>query len=418
VGLGTLFGMMYFVQGFAEPTAGLISQPLKSLLREWGHSVAEITTFMMLVGIPWFIKPLYGLLSDYVPLAGRRRKSYLILTTAMTVAGLLAVWLAPLGPGSATWLLIMLLPPTVGVAFSDVVIDALMVEKGQPLGLTGRLQSVQWAMIYAATVLTGTLGGWLSEGGRQREGFLICCVLTAVTLVLSVSAVREPRVPRSPASFRAAVRELGRASLSPVVQGVGGFIFLWNFNPFSSDLLYLYMVDEMKFTEQFYGDTLSLSAVASIVACVTYGLYCRLVPLRWLLHVSIVLGILSTAAYWLMVDKPTAVAISLVVGFVYVTATLIQLDVAARACPPESAATIFALLMALSNLSTIASTGVGGPIYEHLKESWDARTAFNLLVALGAICTAGCWLLVPLLLQRLHQPTSPQAQQSHATGAA
>ena len=57
----------------------------------------------------------------------------------------------------------MLFVPTIGVAFSDVVIDALMVEEGQPRGLTGRLQSVQWAAIYAATILTGVLGGYLSQ---------------------------------------------------------------------------------------------------------------------------------------------------------------------------------------------------------------------------------------------------------------
>ena len=34
--------------------------------------------------------------------------------------------------------------------------DALMVEKGQPRGLTGRLQSVQWASMYAATIGSST----------------------------------------------------------------------------------------------------------------------------------------------------------------------------------------------------------------------------------------------------------------------
>ena len=34
-----------------------------------------------------------------------------------------------------------------GLAFTDVLTDALMVENGRGLGLTGAFQSVQWAAI-------------------------------------------------------------------------------------------------------------------------------------------------------------------------------------------------------------------------------------------------------------------------------
>ena len=40
-----------------------------------------------------------------------------------------------------------------GVAFTDVLTDAMMVESGKPLGLTGAFQSVQWAGISVATIL-------------------------------------------------------------------------------------------------------------------------------------------------------------------------------------------------------------------------------------------------------------------------
>jgi predicted MFS family arabinose efflux permease len=409
LGLGFLFGTMYFVQGIAEPTEGLIAQPVQSLLEEWGHTVAQVTTFAFLLASPWWIKPVYGLLSDFVPLFGQRRKSYLIITTSATVAGLLAVYLMPLGPGSAVWLFLFLLPPTLGVAFSDVVVDALMVEKGQPRGITGQLQSVQWTAINLATIITGSLGGFLTAHHLQREGFLICSVVTAMTLVLSVFLVREAPRPRPEGSFRAAAMELWGAARLPVVLGVGGFIFLWNFNPFSTRLLQHYVTREMRLGDDFYGHTVSLAAVASVVASFCYGFYCRRVPFAWLLHGSIVLGILSTAAYWLMIDRRTAAAVSLAVGFTYMTALMVQLDLAARICPPRTAATVFALLMALSNLSTSASTGAGGPLYEGFNALWGPRTAFNLLVAIGATFTAGCWLMVPLLRRLMAQREAAEA---------
>jgi hypothetical protein len=70
IGLGTLFGLLYVVQGIVEPTDGLLSQPIKSLLRNWGYAAASTAWFISLLSLAWAIKPLYGLLTDFVPLAG------------------------------------------------------------------------------------------------------------------------------------------------------------------------------------------------------------------------------------------------------------------------------------------------------------------------------------------------------------
>ena len=64
-------------------------------------SAAETATFLALIGFAWNVKPLYGLTSDLVPLLGYRRRSYLLVTTAMAALGWLALGLLPgvsLGP--------------------------------------------------------------------------------------------------------------------------------------------------------------------------------------------------------------------------------------------------------------------------------------------------------------------------------
>jgi hypothetical protein len=91
-----------------------------------------------------------------------------------------------------------------------------------------------------------------------------------------------------------------------------------------------------------------------------------MIPMRWLIHGSIVAGILATIAYWGYRDATSGVLISIAVGVVYAIGSLIQLDLAARVCRPETAGTTFALLMSLTNLSTALSQGVGGSIYEAL----------------------------------------------------
>ena len=44
-----------------------MSQPIKSLLRNWGYSAAAAAWFISVLSIAWAIKPLYGLLTDFVP---------------------------------------------------------------------------------------------------------------------------------------------------------------------------------------------------------------------------------------------------------------------------------------------------------------------------------------------------------------
>jgi len=118
-----------------------------------------------------------------------------------------------------------------------------------------------------------------------------------------------------------------------------------------------------------------------------------------LIHASIVAGIASTLCYWLLHDAPTAVAASFIYGLAWQIGLLVQLDLAGRICPTESAGTMFALLMAVSNSGQSAGIYLGGGWYDHLTAHFhgDRHLAFYTLVAIGAAFTAGCWAVVPAM---------------------
>jgi hypothetical protein len=405
--LGLLFGALYFLQGVGEPTEGLIAQPARCLLKQWGRSDRDITTFMALLAIPWSFKPVYGLLTDFVPIFGTRRKGYLLLASGATAVSLLGLFAFPVRQGSAVLLLGWLMVPAIAVAFADVATDALMVERSQPLGLTGPLQAVQWGCLYAAGIVTGLLGGALCEDQREYGAFLICGLGGLVTFVLIHVCVREPARVRPPLHLSDFFRTLTSArSVLPI----GVFLFLWNFNPFSNTVLHLHMTRALGFSEGFYGRTVAVTAIVSIAASAAYGLYCRRIPMSLLIHLSIVLGVVSTLGYALMTDARSAFLVTVGVAFTYMTATLIQMDLAARTCPPETAGTIFALLMALENLSASASTWLGGVVYDAGKDRWGSRGSFQVLVLIGSGLTACCWLVVPWL------PASSDAVNSRSAG--
>ncbi len=375
-----MFALMYFAQGIAEPTEGLLSQPVRSLLGKWGQSTGEIALFTAMLGtLPWSCKPLYGLITDFVPLWGSRRKHYLLLWSALTTAALGYLFFLPPESGQSTRMLVILLIPTVGIAFMDVVIDALMVQYGQPIGMTGRFQSIQWSASYAATVLTGSTSGWLCKHGYEAWGFGICALASLLMFVTALSFVHERGLPER---FALPVPESPRKSLKRVVSSkplwlTVGFLMCWNFNPFSSVIQQVYMLKHLGLDEQFYGHTLSVGAMGSVIGSVAYGFYCRHVNLRKLMHGSIGLGILTTCLYWGLSGRYSALVISFVVGFAYLTGSLIQLDVAARLCPAEVAGTSFALLMSLTNLSINLGILFGGWSFDIFERWWGLMHPFS-----------------------------------------
>ncbi|MGH7263213.1 MAG: MFS transporter, partial [Candidatus Rokuibacteriota bacterium] len=287
-----------------------------------------------------------------------------------------------------------------GFAFADVLADALMVEKGQPLGITGSLQAVQWGAISAALVVVGVAGGYLAEHTPLSIAFRLTAIFPAVTFVLVFWAVRETPRGSDPEVFRRTWRSVQRGIGSKRLWGIAGFIFFFNFSPSFGPALLYYMTDHLKFSKVFIGALGSISAASGIVGAALYFLYSKSFPLRKIIIWSIGFGVLGTLAYLGLLGHASAVTIYLVFGSVSLIAQLAFLDLAARACPKEAEGTFFALLMSVFNLGTSGSAIVGGWLY--------TTTGFNGLVLISAAFTAAAWLLVPLVKVDELEPRAEQ----------
>src|SRR5579863_9665720 len=96
------FALVYVVEGVGQ-VGGLIAQPLSYFLKEvHGWTPLQVTAYLTIFYFPWIIKPIYGALSDFVPLFGYRRKSYLLAANICAIAGFL--WITQLAvPGQLVW---------------------------------------------------------------------------------------------------------------------------------------------------------------------------------------------------------------------------------------------------------------------------------------------------------------------------
>ncbi len=397
-GAYAFFATLYFVQSVGDPTSGLIAQPVRSLLRAWGESPAELAGLMALLAVPWTIKPIFGLLSDFVPLFGSRRRNYLLLANFMAALSLLLLAFAPLSPGSRWVMFALLLPTTMAIALGDVIVDALMVERGQPLGLTGRFQSIQWAAANAALLLTGVLGGFVAEDRLQSLAFGACAALWLFALVVTWLYATDKHSEHLDSG---SLHETGAALLSvlrdPLFLAVCALLTLWSFNPVWGSVLYVHMTEDLGFSEQQFGNVTSAFFLGSLVGSIGYGIYCRSVRLSTLLHISIIAAVISNAVYWQLKGLTSAYIVSVIAGFAYMTGTLIQLDLAARIIPARAAATIFATVMALTNFAGSASEAFGGWLFEAAKSDYGRATAFSLVVATSVTAAVSCWFVVPAL---------------------
>ncbi len=386
--LAILFSIVYFAQGMSALPVQVIAISFK----DQGLEADDVAAFFLLASIPWFIKPLYGLISDFLPLFGQRRKSYLLLTSALAcVAGLIAGFSAHYTYWELAILYTMM---GLGLAYNDVLADALMVEKGKLNGLTGAFQSVQWIAVTAASIIVGLLGGYFAENRDLKAAFAVAAIFPFIVLLMAAFFVREKPIDPGKAEFPKIWAALRAGFGERSVWLVAAFIFLFNFSPSFGPAFFYYQTDVLGFGQQYIGVLSSVGSAASIAGAFIYAPLSRSMPLRRLINFAIGLSVVTLLAYLAYRGETSALFIHVIWGVTGMVTTLAFLDLAARACPKRAEATFFALLMSIFNLGTLASQYVGAHLYTELGEG---SFAYTWLVIISTFATAAIWLLVPLV---------------------
>jgi MFS family permease len=381
--LAMLFAIIYFAQGMWY----LPNQTITIVFKDAGLSAGQIANFFVVAGAPWLIKPLYGLLSDFWPIFGRRRVSYLVLTSSLAATG--GFLAAALGGTDYRTLLVLFTTMGLGLAFTDVMADAVMVEHGRHHGLTGAFQSVQWAAVYTSSMLVGLVGGWLAQRRDLVTAFLLAACFPVITLIMTAAFVRERPARRDRAALVQRLTAVRKALRTREVWLVAGFIFFFTFSPSFGPGFLFYQTDRLGFSQELIGSLNALQSFGSVLGALSYGPLSRRWTLRRTINVSIGLSAVWTVIYLLYRGPWSAAGIDFTYGWVYMVTTLSLLDLAARVCPTHIEGAFFALLMSVYNAGIQGSQWTGGHLYDSV--------GFERLVLISTAATLLTYVLVPFV---------------------
>ena len=386
------FGLVYFAQGIGQ-AGGLISQPLMYYLKSLGLTTDQVAALLAVLTVPWIIKPLYGMISDFIPLFGYRRKSYLFLMNGVAAGGFL--WLT--GLTAPNMIVMALFLTALGIASSDVLVDALMVENGQKTGLIKQFQSQQWMWFNIAAITSGLVGGWLSQvlqpaSALHTAALVIACAPAAVVLATGF-LIREEKSQLGLKALRSTTGGLMSSLKSRTLWIVAGFLAFWNFTPSFGTPLFYHMIDHLKFEQYFIGQLASIASVGAVIGAFVYRRYLAgQYPTKSLVYLSVLLGSGTTLAYLLLVDKTSAVLLYFTTGLLSMIPLLTLLSLAAAVCPPQAAGFTFAALMSIYNAAGQLSQITGAYLYERL-----FHQEIGPLIMVAAVFTLGAFVIAPFL---------------------
>lgn len=412
--------IVYFVQGILGLSRLAVSFFLKDDL---GLTPAEVAALTGIASLPWIIKPVFGFLSDGLPLFGYRRRPYLILSGILGTLSWLAFATLVDSRLSAT---IALLLTSLSVAISDVIIDSLIVERArkESLGQAGSLQSLSWGCSALGGLITAYLSGWLLEHYSNNVVFEITAIfpllVSAVAWLIAEEKIDSTATKKDKPIVVEQIQQLWGAVKQKYIWLPIAFLFIWLATPTADSAFFFFVTNDLGFEPEFLGRVRLVTSFASLLGIWLFQRFLKNVPFRQILGWSTIIATAMGMTSLLLVthanralgidDHWFSLGDSLILTVVGQITWMPVLVLSARLCPKGIEATLFALLMSIWNLSMLISQELGA-----LLTSWLGVTETNfdnlwLLIVITNLST-----LLPLPFLAWLPAGDPQTEEEDTT---
>ena len=393
--------LIYFVQGILGLARLAVSFFLKD---ELGMTPAEVSAMLGVVAIPWIIKPVFGFMSDGLPIFGYRRRPYIVLSGLLGTAAWVGMATIVHTPLAATGAIAL---SSLSLAVSDVIADSLVVERARKETVTdaGSLQSLSWGASALGGLITAYLSGSLLQHFSTQTIFLITA---SFPLIVSATAwlISEEKTDKTTdfATVKDQVKQLRQAVTQKTIWLPTAFLFLWQSTPSSDSAFFFFTTNELGFQPEFLGRVRLVTSLAALAGIWLFQRFLKTVPFRVIFGWSTVLATALGMTTLLLVthanrslgidDQWFSIGDSLILTVIGQIAYMPVLVLSARLCPRGVEATLFAVLMSVTNLAGIISYE-GGAILTHWLSITDRN--FDNLWLLVVITNLSTLLPLPFL---------------------
>jgi folate/biopterin transporter len=380
--------IVYFIQGLF----GICRLALNFYYKDTLHlSPADLTIISSISAIPWVIKPLYGFISDTFPLFGYKRRSYLLLSGLLSSFswGIISYISMMINNGiilgdniTTSYIVFLVTLSSLGIAFGDVLIDAIVVGKSRDLKVAGSLQSICWSSSAIGGVISAYLSGYLLQNYGATFVFsataIIPLAMTAAAVLIDEKKIDDcndnscilidktnniEKVKIQIVSIWNTIQH--KSILYPLL-----FLIIWNITPSAGSALFYFEVNELGFQPEFYGKLGLISSLSSFLGILIYNKNLKSIPLRTIFKWTCIIGTILGMSPLIMVthlnraigipDTLFAIIDDVVLSILGQITFMPIMVLAAQMCPPGVEAMLYATIMSANNLSTSVSKLLGG----------------------------------------------------------
>jgi MFS family permease len=371
----TLVGLGYLFLILCDPKDGIAKISIQFILKDQLHlNPGQLSAFFALIFMPWYFKPLAGLLTDNFSFLGTRRKGYLV--TATTLCG--AVWLGlAFIPKTYETMVFMLMTINIGLVTAQTTLGGMLVQYGNEFKATGRMSSIRNGAENLGVLVAGLIGGWIAAH-FLGPGLAVVGVLLWVLMFLFVKLLKEPKAEKGDVSaVKSTIAQIKSLFTSKSMWVATIFWMLVRFSPGFQTPLFFHQSETLKLSPEFIGFLAFINAGTGLVGSFLYIYLCKKYPLRTLLYGGVILSVLSAFCYLGYNSQSGAMWVESAAGMGTGMAFLAILDLLARSTPKGSEALGYSLIFSFGNMSLLGSDVLGSNLYEKFHHNFTPMVWIN-----------------------------------------
>jgi MFS family permease len=393
-----------FITTTLAQTGVLAGLPLNNLIKNELHaSRSTLAAFLFLSGLPWYFKPFAGILTDAFPIFGSRRRSYLLISTLLSVAAWIGLIFTPLHYDPILWVCIAI---NLFMVVASTVLGGFMVEVAQATGGSGRLSSLRNMTSAAVTLITSPVAGFLASIAFSWTA-VACGAVMFVLFPATYFLLKEERqrVDSKQVLTNVGVQFNNIVSARTLWAAAALTLLVFIAPGFSTALFYRQQ-NELGMMPNigpggWFGSQAFLGLIAGtfgLMAPFVYIWACRRLNLRWMLAIALAASTSTTLSYLFYSSVTNARIIAGLDSFAGSLAEVALMDLAVRATPKGSEGLGFSLMVSVRNLAIFGTNWMGSAILDKYNLPFNDLVVAN--AATTAICVPLVWLLPAVLVRR------------------